>query len=255
MSVQFFTPRGPGQEVIKLPSALRRRVKWLPQIGDLFPDFSVETTHGLMRFWDWADGHWVHLFSHPAAFTPVCTTEIASIASHADSWDKHGIKNLALTGSTVQEQREWHADIEDLFDLPIDFPGAYDPGLRLSALFGMIHEKESSTWPIRKSFLIDPAQRVRMIFEYPVFVGRNTDEVLRVARALQLHDRTGAATPADWYDGDMAIIPDQRTEASVQRDFGETSTRLRSYLRVVGVAKTETWGGSFQPPSSGRSLE
>lgn len=234
MGVQFFTPRGPANEFVRLPNSLRRTVKWLPQIGDLFPDFSVETTQGPLRFWEWAEGSWVHLFSHPSAFTPVCTTELASIASYGDSWDRHNIKNLALTGSSLYEQAAWHEEITDLFDVEIDFPCAHDAGMRLSKLFGMMHLKESQEWPIRKSFLIDPAQQVRMIFEYPIFVGRNTEEVLRVARALQLRDQTGAATPADWYEGDMAIIPDQRSEAAVFQDFGAESTRLRPYLRVVG---------------------
>lgn len=234
MTIQFFTPRGPGNEVLKLPSSLRRTVKWLPQIGDLFPDFTVETTKGTLRFWDWADGNWVHLFSHPAAFTPVCTTELASLASHRLAWAANGVKTMALTGSSVEEQAAWHANIEDLFDVRIDFPGAFDPGMRLARIFGMMHDKESTEWPIRKSFLIDPAQHVRMIFEYPVFVGRNTEEVLRVIKSLQLHDRTGAATPADWCDGDMAIITDDRSESSVIREFGTSSTRLRPYLRVVG---------------------
>ncbi|WP_421999213.1 redoxin domain-containing protein [Roseovarius mucosus] len=234
MTIQFFTPRGPGNEVLKLPSSLRKTVKWLPQIGDLFPDFAVETTQGTLRFWDWAEGSWVHLFSHPAAFTPVCTTEIASLASYSRSWTACGIKNLALTASSITEQQAWHAEIEDMFDVKVDFPCACDHGMRLARIFGMVHEKESSEWPIRKSFLIDPAQRIRMIFEYPVFVGRNTDEVLRVAKALQLRDRTGAATPADWYDGDIAIISDNRPEADVIREFGVGSTQLRPYLRVVG---------------------
>lgn len=234
MTIQFFTPRGPGNEVLKLPSSLRKTVKWLPQIGDLFPDFAVETTQGTLQFWDWAEGSWVHLFSHPAAFTPVCTTELASLASYSESWSANGIKNMALTGSPLEEQAAWHAEIEHLFDVRVDFPGAYDPGMRLARIFGMMHDKESTEWPIRKSFLIDSAQRVRMIFEYPVFVGRNTDEVLRVIKAMQLRDRTGAATPADWYDGEMAIIPDERSEAAVIREFGMGSTRLRPYLRVVG---------------------
>ena len=97
----------------------------------------------------------------------------------------------------------------------------------------MMHEKEAEAWPIRKSFLIDPAMRLRMIFEYPIFIGRRTDEILRVLQALQMRDRTGAATPSDWEDGDITIIPDDRPEANVWRDFGANSTRLAPYLRVV----------------------
>lgn len=234
MSIQFFTPRGPRNELIKLPSALRKTVRWLPQIGDMFPDFSVETTQGDLKFWEWAEGSWVHLFSHPAANTPVCTTEMASIASLAGDWEAAGVKHLALSGSTLDEQRAWHGDIARLFGLEIGFPCAHDDKLQLTRLFGMIHDKESHDWPIRKSFLIDPGMHIRMIFEYPIFVGRNIEEMLRVLRALQLHARTGVATPADWQRGDMVIIPDNRSEAEVIRVFGTRSERLLPYLRVVG---------------------
>ena len=233
MSIQFFAPRGADNQIVKLPSTLRRTVRWLPQIGDIFPDFNVETTEGPLNFWKWAEGHWVHLFSHPAANTPVCTTEIASIASYSAGWKAANVKNLALTGSTIEEQTQWHADIAQLFNVEVDFPCAQDTGLRLSKLFGMMHEKEAEAWPIRKSFLIDPSMRLRMIFEYPVFIGRRTDEIMRVLHALQMRDETGAATPSDWEDGDITIIPDDRPEAHVWRDFGANSTRLSPYLRVV----------------------
>jgi len=233
MSIQFFTPRGPRNEILKLPNSLRRTVRWLPQIGDTFPDFTVETTQGILRFWDWAEGHWVHLFSHPAAHTPVCTTELVSIAASAEAWAACNTRHMALTGSTVADQIAWHEEIEALFDTEIDFPGAHDPGLQLARLFGMMHEKESSDWTIRKSFLIDPALRLQMIFEYPVYIGRNTEEILRVVKALQLRAETGAATPADWYGGDIAIVADDRCETEVVEVFGNQSMRLTPYLRVV----------------------
>lgn len=233
MSIQFFTPRGPKNELIRLPSALRRTVRWLPQIGDVFPAFNVETTQGNLNFWDWAEGSWVHLFSHPAAHTPICTTEMASIASLSQDWKEANVKTLALSGSTIDDQRAWHEDIARLFGLEVEFPCAHDPDLKLTRLFGMLHENECSVGPIRKSFLVDPGMRIRMIFEYPVFVGRNIEEMLRVIKALQLHIETGAATPADWQSGDMVIIPDNRSEDEVMHHFGNGSDRLLPYLRVV----------------------
>ena len=220
MSIQFFAPRGPRNEMIRLPAALRRTVRWLPQIGDVFPDFSVETTQGDLNFWEWAEGSWIHLFSHPAANTPVCTTEMAAIAAMAQDWREVNVRHLALSGSSLETQRAWHDDIARLFGLEIDFPCAHDPRLDLSRLFGMMHEKESRDWPVRKSFVIDPGLRLRMIFEYPIYVGRNTEEILRVIQALQLRAATGAATPSDWYNGDVAIIPDGMAEAEVQAHFG-----------------------------------
>lgn len=233
MALQFFTPRGPRNEFLKLPSSYRRTVRWLPQIGDIFPDFSVETTQGPIRFRKWADGHWVHLFSHPAAFTSVCTTELASFASLEPDWKECNVKLLGLTGSSIEEQIVWHKEIEALFNLTIAFPNAYDPDAKLARLFGMIHDHESQDWPIRKSFIIDPAMRVQMIFEYPTYVGRNTEEILRVIKALQLRAATGAATPADWQQGDMAIIPRTMSDSEAYLAFGIMPRKLTSYLRVV----------------------
>jgi peroxiredoxin (alkyl hydroperoxide reductase subunit C) len=233
MSIQFFTPRGPDNEFLRLPGSLRKTVRWLPQIGDTFPDFSVTTTQGPLRFWEWAEGSWVHLFSHPAALTPVCTTEMAALTDCGGECRALDLKNLALSGSSIDEQHAWHDDIRRLFGLSVDFPCATDPGNRLSRLFGMMHDKESTAWPIRKSFLIDPALHIRLIFEYPFFIGRNIEEVLRTTRALQLHDATRVATPADWDQGDLVIIPDTRPESEVIRQFGAQSQTLTPYLRVV----------------------
>ena len=233
MPIQFFTPRGPQKELLNLPSSYRRTVRWLPRIGDIFPDFSIETTKGPIRLWDWADGSWVHLYSHPAAFTPVCTTELASFAFFAEDWRAADIKLLGLTGSSVDSQRRWHQEIEALFDITIDFPNGHDKGMHLARLFGMIHEHESLEWPIRKSFLLDPLMRVQMIFEYPIYIGRNCEEILRVAKALQLRAETGAATPADWVQGDVAIVPDTMSTAEAWRVFGAEPRALTPYLKVV----------------------
>ena len=253
MSIQFFTPRGPRNEVLRLPSSLRRTVKWLPRIGDIFPDFTVETTQGVIRFWDWAEGHWVHLFSHPAAHTPICTTELVSISASASAWDACNVRHMALTGSTVAEQVAWHEEIEAFFGTPIDVPGAHDPALQLTRLFGMRHEKQSTEFSIRKSFIIDPAQRIRMIFEYPINIGRNTEEVLRVIKALQMSTRTGAATPADWHDGDPVFIKDDRSEQDVVDVFGTGSLRLTPYLRVVTPQQGRTAMAGMAPPRRPRS--
>ncbi|WP_111733127.1 redoxin domain-containing protein [Roseovarius amoyensis] len=233
MAIQFFSPRGAHNEIIKLPTSLRRTVKWLPQIGDIVPDFTIETTQGVLRFWDWAEGSWVHLFSTPHAGTPVCTTEVVSIASCADAWEANNVKHLSLTGATITDQLAWHDEIEAVFKTPIHFPCAYDPGHQLSKLFGMMHEKQATDRSIRKSFIIDPAHRIGLIQEYPLYVGRNTEEILRIVKALQVRSETGAATPADWYGGDMVVIVDNRPEKEVIAEFGNASVRLTPYLRVV----------------------
>jgi peroxiredoxin (alkyl hydroperoxide reductase subunit C) len=218
---------------MRIPSTYRRSVKWLPQIGDIFPNFVANTTQGELNFWDWSDGNWTFLFSHPAARTPVCTTELGAISENEDDFKALGVKALGLTGSTIEEQLGWHEEIEAFFNTDVWFPTAADPGGQLAALFGMRHDQEHKTWPIRKSFILDPRMRIRMIFEYPIFIGRSIEETLRVVEALQLRDRTGAATPADWQEFDPVIIPDNRSERDVLRDFGTDSHYLLPYLRVV----------------------
>lgn len=236
MGLQFFAPRGADGKILQLPLEYKRTVKWLPRMGDIFPNFAADTTKGLLKFWGWAEGSWTLLFSHPAAFTPVCTTELGAIANLRAEFDEIGLKALGLTGSTIEQQRLWHLDVERVFDAQIWFPMAEDQQGKLASLFGMRHEKEHGEWPIRKSFILDPQMRIRMIFEYPVFVGRSFDETLRVVRALQLRDQTGAATPADWLPNDPILIPDDRSETEVLRQFSANSIKMLPYLRVVNGA-------------------
>ena len=233
MRAQFFGPKDADGQTVSIPSALRRTVKWLPKIGDIFPSFAVDTTEGRLKFWEWAEGSWVFLFSHPAACTPVCTTELGTLAVFGDDFKKLGVKALGLTSSSVDDQLAWHADIEKLYNAPIWFPTAEDPNGQLAPLFGMCHEKEHATWPIRKSFVLDPQMRIRMIFEYPIYIGRSIEETLRVISALQESERTGAAIPADWYDGDSVIVLDNTPESEIVREYRARSKYLLPYLRMV----------------------
>ena len=154
------------------------------------------------------------------------------------AWNIDGILEVAdedemkLVGALVTHYHQDHIG-GSIFGMEIDFPGAHDPGLQLTRLFGMLHEKRSRDCGIRKSFVIDPAHQIRMIFEYPLGVGRNSEELLRVIRALQMRAGSGVATPADWYYGDLVIISDGRSEDEVIAEFGSPSVRLTPYLRVV----------------------
>jgi peroxiredoxin (alkyl hydroperoxide reductase subunit C) len=233
MSIQIFTSRGADGRTMRLPSAYRRKVKWLPQISDIFPNFNVATTQGDIDFWSWAEGSWVFLFSHPAAKTPVCTTEISALSNSRAPFDELGLKTLGLSGSSLDCQHEWHEEIERVFKTEVWFPVAEDRGGQLASLFGMRHAKEHANWPIRKSFILDQQMRIRMIFEYPVYIGRCVEETLRVVEALQLHDRTGFGTPSDWYEGDPVIIPNTASEADVIRELGVPSHMILPYLRIA----------------------
>lgn len=233
MSMQFFAGRGINGERIFLPLAYRKKVKWLPQIGDIFPNFEATTTKGSLNFFDWAEGHWSFIFSHPAAFTPVCTTEMVSLAEAKEDFDGRNVKLLGFTQSSVEDQSKWHEDILKVFGAKVDFPTIDDRNQALAHAFGMIHEKESTAWPIRKSFILDSQMKIRMIFEYPIYIGRSTDEVLRAIDALQAMDQFGVATPADWQYGDAFICSEQHDIASESELYGERLRRLTPYLALI----------------------
>ncbi|MBV0913840.1 redoxin domain-containing protein [Rhodobacteraceae bacterium ASV31] len=205
----------------------------MPQLGDVFPDFTADTNAGPLHFFDWAEGHWTHLFSHPAARTPVCTTEVAALASAVPDFDERNVKLLGFTGSSTEDQESWHADIERLFDVNVDFPFVADEGCRMARKFGMLHDKQSATMPIRKSFILDPQMRIRMIFEYPIYIGRGTEEILRVIDSLQIMDKTGLAVPADWEEGDELLFTENMPDTAARQLYGDKFTRLTDYLAVV----------------------
>lgn len=233
MPLQLFAGRGTNGERIFLPLTYKRTVKWLPQIDDIFPDFEVTTTEGPMRFFDWADGHWSFLFSHPAAFTPVCTTEMVALADARERFAARSVKLLGFTASQLEVQQSWHEDIHRTFGVTVDFPTVDDRNGTLARAFGMIHEKASTSWPIRKSILLDPQMRIRMIFEYPIYVGRSTDEVLRAIDALQAVDEHDVATPADWRLGQEYLCSEQHDAAHDEATYGNRLRRLTSYLAWI----------------------
>ncbi|WP_275568341.1 redoxin domain-containing protein [Psychromarinibacter sediminicola] len=204
----------------------------MPQIGDVFPDFTALTTAGQIQFFDWAEGSWTVLFSHPCAFTPVCTTEMAALADASEDFAKRNVKLLAFTKSSLATQAAWHREIESLFDVKIDFPSVEDADGQLARLFGMIHPKQGEM-PARRTMVLDPSMRIRLIMDYPPHLGRSTDEALRVVDGLQAQDRLSVQTPADWQQGDMYILPRRYSEEETLWHFGALPTQLTPYLRVV----------------------
>lgn len=254
MAIQFFSFNTGDKNRLYLPNAYRRTVPWLPRIGDIFPDFLAATTNGPLRMFDWAEGHWSYVFSHPAAKTPVCTTELLALSAALPDFEARNVKLLGFSGSPIEEQASWHDDLQRLFGVSIPWPFVADTSNKMARSFGMMHEKESETWPIRKSFILDPEMRVRMIFEYPVYVARGTDEILRVIDALQVQDRTGLAVPADWVPGDDLIYPEDRTDAEMQAHYGKDFVRLTDYL---GVVRDAFWknGGQTTPRREPAAVE
>ncbi|MCL4150849.1 UNVERIFIED_CONTAM: hypothetical protein GTU68_039813, partial [Idotea baltica] len=167
-------------------------------IGETAPDFEVDSTAGPIRLHDWAGESWIFFFSHPADFTPVCTTEMGRTAQLARDFDERNVKPLGLSTDTVAEHEKWIADVDDTQHTTLNFPIVADSDLEVSKLYGMLHPAESKTAAVRSVFIIDPQKKIRLTMTYPMSVGRNFDEILRVIDALQTGDRCGVATPADW---------------------------------------------------------
>jgi peroxiredoxin (alkyl hydroperoxide reductase subunit C) len=214
------------------PVAYARRVRWLPQIGDLMPDFHAQSTRGPIRFHAWARGGWTILFSHYGAFSPVCTTELASFAACGPDFASRGVRMLGLSGSPVIEQLRWHRDIHEIYGVEVDYPVLADTDGRLARLLGMLHAEQSAPYAMRKTLILGPDLRIRMIQEYPIRVARSTEETLRVLDAIRTSEAYNVGTWADWQDGeDVLILPRQFGEA--RAEFGPAVRSVRPYLATA----------------------
>lgn len=183
----------------------------LPRIGEPAPSFEAESTHGVIRLEDFK-GSWLVFFSHPADFTPVCTTEFLAFASiHAELRAK-GCELLGLSIDSIFSHIAWVRRIEEKFAVRIEFPIVADLSHNVAELYGMIMPGESKTETSRCVFVIDPKQTVRAVIYYPLTTGRNMDEIVRLVEALQTTDSNGVATPANWRPGDKVIVPPPRTQ-------------------------------------------
>lgn len=205
-------------------------------IGDVAPNFTIETTKGEIDFHEWASDTWVFFFSHPADFTPVCTTEMGRTAQLAEKFAARNTKPLGLSTDTVAEHTKWIADVNSTQNTDLQFPIVADADLVVSKLYDMIHPDESATEAVRSVFIIDPDKKIRLTMTYPMNVGRNFDEILRVIDALQLADRASIATPADWRPGDKVIIPPSITNEDAEKLFPQGWEEIRSYLRLTDAA-------------------
>ena len=177
------------------------------RLGDVAPDFEQDSSIGRIKFYEWAADSWTVLFSHPADFTPVCTTELGLTAKLKSEFDKRNVKAIALSVDPAEKHVEWIGDIEETQGTTVSFPIIADVDRSIATLFDMIHPNQSDTMTVRSLFIIDPKKKVRLIITYPMSTGRNFNEVLRVIDALQLADNYSVATPGNWCDGDDVIIP------------------------------------------------
>lgn len=205
------------------------------RLGDTAPDFSIDTTKGKINFHEWIGDSWCFFFSHPADFTPVCTTEMGRTAQLAQEFAARNVKPLGLSTDTVDAHLKWIEDVNDTQNTTLEFPIVADPDLKVSTLYEMIHPGESTTAAVRSVFIIDPNKKIRLTLTYPMSVGRNFDEILRVIDALQLNDSAKVATPADWRKGDKVIIPPSISNEAAKDIFPQGWEEIRPYLRLTKV--------------------
>ena len=183
----------------------------LPRLGEPAPVFEAVTTHGVIKLEDYK-GSWLILFSHPADFTPVCTTEFIAFAQIYDELQKRGVELLGLSVDSLTSHIAWARNVEEKVGVKIPFPIIADLNKEVTLSYGMVHPGQSKTETVRCVFVIDPNQIVRAILYYPLTTGRNMDEILRLVDALQTTDQHGVATPANWRPGDMVVIPPPNTQ-------------------------------------------
>ena len=204
------------------------------RLGDIAPDFEQDSSLGRIHFHEWLGDSWGVLFSHPADFTPVCTTELGLTAKLKDEFAKRGVKAIALSVDPVDSHKRWIEDIDSSQRTTVDFPILADADRKVSVLYGLIHPNASATATVRSLFVIDPAKRVRLIITYPASTGRNFDEILRVIDSLQLTDNYSVATPGNWKHGDdVVIIPSVQDPEIIKQKFPKGFVAVKPYLRIT----------------------
>ncbi|HOI47837.1 MAG TPA: peroxiredoxin [Prolixibacteraceae bacterium] len=195
---------------------MEEQVYQMPRIGDKAPDFEAVTTYGKIKFSDFNKGNWVVMFSHPADFTPVCTTEMSGFAQRHDEFRALNTKLLGLSIDSIFAHVAWVNNVKKNTGVLFDFPIIADLDMKVAKLYGMLQPNESETAAVRAVFFIDPTGKIRLIMYYPLNVGRNMDEILRVLTALQTTDKHGVALPLNWKPGEKVIVPPPKTIEEMQ---------------------------------------
>lgn len=204
------------------------------RLGDTVPNFTQASSAGEIDFYNWAGDSWVILFSHPADYTPVCTTELGEVARLRAEFDKRNVKTLALSVDSVESHQGWIKDIEETQKVTFDYPILADPDRKVSDLYDMIHPNADNTLTVRSVFIIDPNKKLRLTITYPASTGRNFDELLRVIDSLQLTDYHSVATPVNWKDGgDCVIVPSLKDPEVLKEKFPKGYTEVKPYLRMT----------------------
>ena len=203
------------------------------QLGDTAPDFTQESTEGPISFHDWIGDGWCVLFSHPADYTPVCTTELGAAASLEGDFEKRNVKIIGLSVDPLSDHEGWSKDIEETQGTALNFPLLADADRRVSNLYGMIHPNADNTLTVRSVFIIDSNKKIRLTLTYPASTGRNFDEIMRVIDSLQLTDKHKLATPVNWTHGQDCIIVPAVSNEEATKLFPAGFTEIKPYLRTT----------------------
>ncbi len=203
------------------------------RLGDIAPDFQAETTEGKIKFHEWLGASWGVLFSHPADFTPVCTTELGAVAKLRSEFDKRNVKVMALSADPLDSHMKWIGDINETQNTHVNFPIIADPKFEVANLYDMIHPQVSDKFTVRSVFVVGPDKKVKLTITYPAATGRNFDEILRVIDSLQLTANYSVATPANWKHGEDVIITAGVKDEDVAAKFPKGHTRIKPYLRTT----------------------
>lgn len=204
------------------------------RLGSTAPDFTQESTEGTINFYEWLGDSWGVLFSHPADYTPVCTTELGRASKLKPEFEKRNVKIIGLSVDPVDAHKGWIKDINETQGVEVNFPLLADADRKVSSLYDMVHPDADNTKTVRSVFVIDPDKKVRLTLTYPASTGRSFDEILRVIDSLQLTEYQKVATPADWKDGDdVVILPDLQDEQELKERFPKGYKTVRPYLRIT----------------------
>jgi alkyl hydroperoxide reductase subunit AhpC len=203
------------------------------RLGDIAPDFQAETTEGKINFHKWLGDGWGVLFSHPADFTPVCTTELGAVAKLRSEFDKRNVKVMALSVDPLDSHMKWIGDINETQHTHMNFPIIADPNFEVANMYDMVHPQVSDKFTVRSVFVIGPDKKVKLTITYPAATGRNFDEILRVIDSLQLTAKYSVATPANWKQGEDVIITTAVKDEDIAAKFPKGYTRIKPYLRTT----------------------
>lgn len=209
------------------------------RLGDTAPNFTAQTSQGEINFYDYVGDSWVVLFSHPADYTPVCTTELGKTASLSDEFAKRNVKVIALSVDPVGKHEGWIQDINETQGVEVNFPLIADESKEISNAYGMIHPNASDTLTVRSLFVISPDKKVKLIISYPASTGRNFQEILRVIDSLQLTAKHSVATPADWQQGEDVVVANSIKTEDIPAKFPKGHRIVKPYLRFTPQPDSE----------------